>query len=109
MPRSGNGRGKSLSIAQYVPLASRRQAPRERLRALAIAVFGLLLLAPLLHNIAAGAEAADPFVHPPKLERDVRFWIRVYPEVTTDQGLLPDDWNLGLVYEVLRFDSVASP
>jgi len=39
----------------------------------------------------------------------VRFWIRVYAEVTTDQGLLHDDWNLGLVYEVLRFDPAASP
>jgi membrane-bound lytic murein transglycosylase D len=39
----------------------------------------------------------------------VRFWIRVYTEVTTDQGLLHDDWNLGLVYEVLRFDSAGSP
>jgi membrane-bound lytic murein transglycosylase D len=39
----------------------------------------------------------------------VRFWIRVYTEVTTDQGLLHDDWNLGLVYEVQRFDPAASP
>jgi peptidoglycan lytic transglycosylase D len=39
----------------------------------------------------------------------VRFWIRVYTEVTTDQGLLHDDWNLGLVYEVLRFDPADSP
>jgi membrane-bound lytic murein transglycosylase D len=58
---------------------------------------------------AAAAGAADPFVHPPALERDIRFWIRVYTEVTTDQGLLHDDWNLGLVYEVLRFDSASSP
>ncbi len=68
-----------------------------------------LLLAPLLHDFASGAEAPDPFVHPPQLERDVRFWIRVYTEVSTDQGLLHDDWNLGLVYEVLRFDPAASP
>jgi membrane-bound lytic murein transglycosylase D len=33
----------------------------------------------------------------------------VYTEVTTDQGLIHDDWNLGLVYEVLRFDPAASP
>jgi membrane-bound lytic murein transglycosylase D len=70
--------------------------------------FGLLL-APLLSNLSAAAEASDPFAHPPSLERDVRFWIRVYTEVTTDQGLLHDDWNLGLVYEVLRFDPAASP
>jgi membrane-bound lytic murein transglycosylase D len=68
-----------------------------------------LLLAPLLHVTAAGAETPDPFVHPAELEQDVRFWIRVYTEVTTDQGLLHDDWNLGLVYEVLRFDPAASP
>jgi membrane-bound lytic murein transglycosylase D len=68
-----------------------------------------LLLAPILHVGAAAADAADPFTHPPELEADVRFWIRVYTEVTTDQGLLHDDWNLKLVYEVLRFDPASSP
>jgi len=56
-----------------------------------------------------GAAPHDPFAHPSELEPDVRFWIRVYTEVTTNQGLLHDDWNLGLVYEVLRFDPGASP
>jgi membrane-bound lytic murein transglycosylase D len=59
--------------------------------------------------MAGGSATADPFAHPPELETDVRFWIRVYTEVTTDQGLLHDDWNLGLVYEVLRFDPADSP
>jgi membrane-bound lytic murein transglycosylase D len=68
-----------------------------------------LLLAPPFSSMASGAAAADPFVHPAELETDVRFWIRVYTEVTTDQGLLHDDWNLGLVYEVLRFDPADSP
>ncbi len=45
---------------------------------------------------------------PPALEKDVRYWVRVYTEVTTDGGLLHDDWNLGLVYEVLRFDAASS-
>jgi len=58
---------------------------------------------------AAAADEPDPFARPPELEQDVRFWIRVYTEVTTDQGLLHDDWNLGLVYEVLRFDPAMSP
>jgi membrane-bound lytic murein transglycosylase D len=57
----------------------------------------------------AAAETPDPFAQPRELEQDVRFWIRVYTEVTTNQGLLHDDWNLGLVYEVLRFDPDASP
>jgi membrane-bound lytic murein transglycosylase D len=67
------------------------------------------MLAPFILGRAVAADKADPFAHPPELERDVRFWIRVYTEVTTDQGLLHDDWNLGLVYEVLRFDPAASP
>ena len=68
-----------------------------------------LLLAPMLCVRAPAADEADPFAHPPELESDVRFWIRVYSEVTTDQGLIHDDWNLKLVYEVLRFDPASSP
>jgi membrane-bound lytic murein transglycosylase D len=67
------------------------------------------MLAPFLCGHSIASDAGAPFAHPPELERDVRFWIRVYTEVTTDQGLLHDDWNLGLVYEVLRFDPAASP
>jgi membrane-bound lytic murein transglycosylase D len=71
---------------------------------------GLLLLsAPLLWCAPLRADAFDAFAYPPELEPDVRFWIRVYTEVTTDQGLLHDDWYLGLVYEVLRFDPSDSP
>ncbi len=69
---------------------------------------GLLFVLPT-NTHASVSEPSDPFVHPSQLEPDVRFWIRVYTEVTTDQGLLHDDWNLGLVYEVLRFDPDTSP
>jgi membrane-bound lytic murein transglycosylase D len=72
-------------------------------------VLGLLLAPPLLYSHRAAADTPDPFVHPAELEPDVRFWIRVYTEVTTNQGLIHDDWNLSLVYEVLRFDAEASP
>jgi membrane-bound lytic murein transglycosylase D len=68
-----------------------------------------LLLAASAACIAAGTEAPDAFAHPAQLEPDVRFWIRVYTEVTTNQGLIHDDWNLGLVYEVLRFEPDTSP
>jgi membrane-bound lytic murein transglycosylase D len=67
-----------------------------------------LMLAPLIGG-PAQADMSDPFTYPPQLEPDVRFWIRVYTEVTTEQGLLHDDWFLGLVYEVLRFDPSDSP
>jgi membrane-bound lytic murein transglycosylase D len=77
-------------------------------KALKMAAF-CALLAPLLAGRSVPAEESDPFTHPPQLEPDVRFWIRVYTEVTTDGGLIHDDWNLKLVYEVLRFDPDASP
>ena len=69
-----------------------------------------LLTALCLHLAAFEVRAADaePFAHPPELEKDIRFWIRVYTEVTTEQGLLHDDWDLSLVYEVLRFDPADS-
>ena len=69
----------------------------------------MLLLAPLFWCTPLRADTSDAFAYPPELEPDVRFWIRVYTEVTTDQGLLHDDWYLGLVYEVLRFDPSDSP
>ena len=69
----------------------------------------LLVVSCAVAHAAAGTDTADPFVHPPELERDVRSWIRVYTEVTTNGGLLHDDWNLGLVYEVLQFDPGSSP
>lgn len=69
----------------------------------------ILLLAPFIGCAPVLAGTSDAFAYPPELEPDVRFWIRVYTEVTTDQGLLHDDWYLGLVYEVLRFDPSDSP
>ena len=68
-----------------------------------------LLLATFICCVPARADTPNPFVYPAQLEPDVRFWIRVYTEVTTDQGLVHDDWYLGLVYEVLRFDPSDSP
>jgi membrane-bound lytic murein transglycosylase D len=68
-----------------------------------------LLLAPLMWGAPLKADTSEAFAYPPELEPDVRFWIRIYTEVTTDQGLLHDDWYLGLVYEALRFDPSDSP
>jgi len=73
-----------------------------------IVLIGLLFCS-CLPSHATSTDPSDPFTHPPELERDIRFWIRVYTEVTTDQGLIHDDWNLGLVYEVLRFDPADPP
>jgi membrane-bound lytic murein transglycosylase D len=96
------------SISRPIPVLNGDVAKLRPMRWVTVAALGILLVTPL-QPAAAAAEAADPFVRPAALEPDVRFWIRVYTEVTTDQGLLHDDWNLGLVYEVLRFDPAASP
>jgi membrane-bound lytic murein transglycosylase D len=77
------------------------------IRLFKIAALGFLL-APLGFPGAVGAQEANPFSVPPELEPDVRFWVRVYTEVGTDQGLLHDSWNLELVYEVVRFDADTS-
>ncbi|MGA2342068.1 MAG: transglycosylase SLT domain-containing protein [Steroidobacteraceae bacterium] len=68
-----------------------------------------VMMAPLLAGRSLKAEEGESFPHPAELEPDVRFWIRVYTEVTTDGGFIHDDWNLKLVYEVLRFDPDSSP
>jgi membrane-bound lytic murein transglycosylase D len=54
---------------------------------------------------STGLRAADDAItRPPELERDVRFWIRVYTEVTTNEGFLHDEHNLGVVYQAVHFD-----
>lgn len=101
------------------------RVPQRRPRFVALELaLALALALPMLGFPCGAAEAqvqaqeqvqtqtqynVTPFEHPPALERDIRFWIRVYTEVTTDGGLLHDDWNLGVVYEVLRFDAADSP
>jgi membrane-bound lytic murein transglycosylase D len=46
---------------------------------------------------------------PKELEPDVHFWIRVYSEISTNEGFLHDQWNLSVVYATLRFEGLNSP
>jgi membrane-bound lytic murein transglycosylase D len=94
-------------VATRSAVSAPETPPLNRLiRFLAIA---LLIALPCLSGVAlAQGQEPDPFAVPPQLEPDVRFWVRVYTEVSTEQGLLHDAWNLALVYEVLRFDPDAS-
>jgi membrane-bound lytic murein transglycosylase D len=59
--------------------------------------------------LSATAHASNPFVRPAEIEPDVRFWTRVYTEVSIDGGLIHDDRYLGVVYEVVNFGSSLSP
>ncbi|MET0282476.1 MAG: transglycosylase SLT domain-containing protein [Steroidobacteraceae bacterium] len=64
----------------------------------------MLLLASLA---APAAEERIPF--PAALQKDVDFWIRVYTEVTTSEGFLHDQYDLGVVYRTLRFERDVAP
>jgi membrane-bound lytic murein transglycosylase D len=63
-------------------------------------LFGILLL---LSRFASAAETLLP--GPPELEPDVQFWIRVYTQVSTNEGLIHDQHRLSVVYETLHFDA----
>ena len=43
----------------------------------------------------------ETFPQPAELDRDVNFWLRVFSAVSTDEGLLHDNRNLGVVYETM--------
>lgn len=56
-----------------------------------------------LSGAARAQSAADAIPFPPELQADVDFWIRVYSQVTTNEGYLHDERSLGVIYETLRF------
>jgi membrane-bound lytic murein transglycosylase D len=67
-------------------------------RILSIVILGLVVA-------GAAVAARSDFPQPKALEPDVTFWKRIYSEVGTDGGLIHDDHDLGLVYEVVKFPS----
>jgi membrane-bound lytic murein transglycosylase D len=52
-----------------------------------------------------GVARANSIPRPEALQPDVNFWIRVYTEVTTNEGFLHDERNLAVVYDTLKFDA----
>jgi membrane-bound lytic murein transglycosylase D len=56
----------------------------------------------VLMLVAASAHA-DSIPRPAGIQEDVNFWIRVYTEVTTNEGFLHDERNLAVVYDTLKF------
>lgn len=64
----------------------------------------LLILALAFGLLIAPARAAEVRLpRPPELENDVQFWIRVYSEISTSEGFLHDEHDLGVVYRKLKF------
>jgi len=54
----------------------------------------------------AQAAASDPFPQPPELRRDVDFWVDIFTQYTTNQGVLHESRDLGIVYERIDFGGV---
>ena len=68
---------------------------------------GMLTWITLAHVWAADSDTVMP--RPPELERDVRFWVRVYTEVDTNGGFIHDQYNLAVVYDTIHFEPNTSP
>ncbi|MGI9270954.1 MAG: LysM peptidoglycan-binding domain-containing protein [Woeseiaceae bacterium] len=49
--------------------------------------------------------ADETFPQPPELQPDVDFWVDIFTRYTTDQGVLHDNRNLGVVYEHIDFSA----
>jgi membrane-bound lytic murein transglycosylase D len=60
------------------------------------------LLIALITGVASPANASS-IPRPEGIQQDVNFWIRVYSEVTTNEGFLHDERNLAVVYDTLKF------
>ncbi|MGB5411413.1 MAG: hypothetical protein WBN09_07785, partial [Woeseiaceae bacterium] len=55
----------------------------------------LALVATLL---SLGVAAEETFPQPPELQPDVDFWVSIFTEYTTTEGVLHDNRNLAVVY-----------
>jgi membrane-bound lytic murein transglycosylase D len=82
-------------------------------RAAAAVTFAMRFLAPLsllLMLCCTLARGAEPqLAVPPELQADVEFWIRVYSEISTNEGFIHDQHNLGVVYETVHLGPELSP
>lgn len=67
-------------------------------------IFALFLT---LAALPAAADIQD-FPRPAELEPDIGFWITVFTEYTSDQGLLHDNRNLAVIYERLNIPASES-
>lgn len=68
---------------------------------------GILAWVVVAHVWASDSETVMP--RPPELDRDVKFWVRVYTEVDTNGGFIHDQYNLAAVYDTIHFEPNTSP
>ena len=72
--------------------------------------FPKILAAALLLCIfgSASAQTEDLFPRPEALERDVNFWVSIFTQYSTNEGVLHDNRNLAIVYEKVPLPGNAS-
>jgi membrane-bound lytic murein transglycosylase D len=59
----------------------------------------------LLFCLPGAAAANDAFPQPPELQPDVDFWVSIFSQYSTDEGVLHDSRNLAVVYARLETPS----
>ena len=57
---------------------------------------------PLILIVAGAAGATETFPRPAELEPDIAFWVSIFSDVSTSEGVLHDNRHLGVVYERLE-------
>src|SRR3982750_660525 len=70
---------------------------------------GMLVVALLATLVSPLGQAAESIPRPEGIQSDVNFWVRVYSEVTTNEGFLHDERNLAVVYDTVKFSAGSSP
>ena len=66
------------------------------------------LLVILLLLVTGTAKADELFPQPPELQPDVDFWVAIFTRYSTDEGVLHDNRNLGVVYKRLDMPATLS-
>jgi len=92
------------------PEATRTAVPDSLVRQLERPLRASACALALLICLVSGARAEPgQFPRPPELELDVKFWERIYSQVTTQGGLLHDENRLDVVYEQIDFAPGLTP
>ena len=90
-----------------------KRAGASRAPLMAVAMALLIPLGAPAHAAAATSASASPTARrelpdPPQLAQDVRFWVRVYTQIDTNEGFLHDQYDLAVIYKTLRFSARTS-
>jgi membrane-bound lytic murein transglycosylase D len=93
-------------LFKRLDVVSRLKPYFVRITSLAGRILLPIILLPVCLILDAAAD--DLFPRPPELEPDVAFWVAVFTEVDSDQGLLHDTRNLAAIYERIDIPAKAS-